>query len=448
MNKDYYAIYYIDSNKYDIVDSLEESNKLRKGKNNISKKFSSEEKAKEWLEKCNNNEIKSIEQKKKYYAIYFREDNTTFISSNFSEVDTLIRSKLNYCRKFSSKEEAEEWLEKVKIVGKDVPPTKKNKQKIYYGIYFYENNSTLILKNPKDIQYRVYGKSNLCRKFSSKEETEKWLNNVKIHQKDILVTPENEKKYAIFLPDTREEFVVDSKEKAELIIKGKQFFWKKVNDEKKAEEWLFYLRNSGRFYYAVFFLDDLTSFITSDIQLKDRFIENRSHILKVFQVFFEADKWTKNMKKLYTKEKESLFKNDTLFFDSGTGRGLGTEVRITDYLGNSLLHELEYYKDKLNQFGNYNLGKDIKDNNYGELYGLYLALLLANQKNIKKISGDSSTVINDWKPGKLLSNKLNKDILDLIEKVRTLRNIFEMFGGEIHFIPGGINPADLGFHED
>ena len=63
-------------------------------------------------------------------------------------------------------------------------------------------------------------------------------------------------------------------------------------------------------------------------------------------------------------------------------------------------------------------------------------------------SGDSSTVINDWKTGKPLSNKLNKDILDLIEKVRTLRNIFEMFGGEIHFIPGGINPADLGFHED
>lgn len=387
MNKDYYAIYYIDSGKYDIVDSLEEANELRTGKNNITKKFSSEE-------------------------------------------------------------EAKEWLEKVKIAGKDVPPLKKKKQKIYYGIYFQENKSTLILKNPKDVQYRVYGKSNLCRKFSTKEEAEKWLNNVKIHQKDILVTPENEKKYAIFLPDTREEFVVDSKEKAELIIKNKQFFWKKVNDEKKAEEWLFYLRNSGRFYYAVFFLDDLTSFITSDIKLKDRFIENRSHILKVFQVFFEADKWTKNMKKLYTKEKESLFKNDTIFFDSGTGRGLGTEVRITDYLGNSLLHELEYYKDKLNQFGNYNLGNNIADNNYGELYGLYLALLLANQKNIKKISGDSSTVINDWKTGKPLSNKLNKDILDLIEKVRTLRNIFEMFGGEIHFIPGGINPADLGFHED
>ncbi len=235
MDKNYYAIYYIDSGKYDIVDSLEGFNELRKGKNNISKKFSSEEEAKEWLEKCSNNEIKNIEQKKKYYAIYFREDNTTFISSNFSEVNTLIHSKLNYCRKFSSKEEAEEWLEKVKIAGKDVPPTKKNKQKIYYGIYFQENKSTLILKNPKDVQYRVYGKSNLCRKFSTKEEAEKWLNNVKIHQKDILVTPENEKKYAIFLPDTREEFVVDSKEKVELIIKGKQFFWKKVNDEKKAE---------------------------------------------------------------------------------------------------------------------------------------------------------------------------------------------------------------------
>ena len=46
MNKDYYAIYYIDSGKYDIVDSLEEANELRTGKNNITKKFSSEEEAK------------------------------------------------------------------------------------------------------------------------------------------------------------------------------------------------------------------------------------------------------------------------------------------------------------------------------------------------------------------------------------------------------------------
>ena len=90
------------------------------------------------------------------------------------------------------------------------------------------------------------------------------------------------------------------------------------------------------------------------------------------------------MKKLYTKEKESLFKNDTLFFDSGTGRGLGTEVRITDYLGNSLLHELEYYKDKLNQFGNYNLGKDIKDNNYGELYRTLFSFITCKSKEYKK----------------------------------------------------------------
>lgn len=447
MNKNYYAIYYIDFGKYDIVDSLEESNRLRTGKNNITKKFSSEEEAKEWLEKCNNNEIKSIEQKKKYYAIYFREDNTTFISSNFIEVDTLIRSKLNYCRKFSSKEEAEKWLEKVKIAGKDVVPVKKNKGKQYYGIYFHEDNSTLILTNSKEVQFRIYGRSNLCRKFSTKKEAEEWLNNVKLHQNDVLITPENEKKYAVFLPDTREEFVVDSKEKAELITRNKQFFWKKVNDEKKAEEWLFYLRNSGRFYYAVFFLDDLTSFITSDIKLKDRFIENRSHILKVFQVFFEADKWTKNMKKSYIKEYENFFKEDSIFFDVGTGRRLGAEVRVTNHLGNPLLYELDEYKDKLNQFGNYNLGH-IEDINYGELYGLYLALLLSKKRNVKRIIGDSITVINDWKSGKVLSNKLSQKIIDLIKEVRSLRDEFELLGGEIQYIPGGINAADLGFHED
>ena len=75
-------------------------------------------------------------------------------------------------------------------------------------------------------------------------------------------------------------------------------------------------------------------------------------------------------------------------------------------------------------------------------------MLLSKKRNVKRIIGDSITVINDWKSGKVLSNKLSQKIIDLIEEVRSLRDEFELLGGEIQYIPGGINAADLGFHED
>ena len=72
-----------------------------------------------------------------------------------------------------------------------------------------------------------------------------------------------------------------------------------------------------------------------------------------------------------------------IYFDSGTGRGIGVEVRVTDLSGRSLLDESSI-KFKINQFGNLHLGHD-RTNNYGELVGLFLALDIAIQKGERDI---------------------------------------------------------------
>ena len=60
-----------------------------------------------------------------------------------------------------------------------------------------------------------------------------------------------------------------------------------------------------------------------------------------------------------------------------------------------VVHELENYKLLINEFGNLNLGNN-KDTQYGELYGLYLALLIAkqnkNNNSYSFISGDNILV--------------------------------------------------------
>ena len=80
----------------------------------------------------------------------------------------------------------------------------------------------------------------------------------------------------------------------------------------------------------------------------------------------------------------------------------------------------------INEFSNIELGNNYT-NNFGELLGCYLALIIANIKGENKIFGDSNLVI-----------------LKLIEVVAKLR---ENFNGKIEHISGDINPADLGFHK-
>ena len=143
---------------------------------------------------------------------------------------------------------------------------------------------------------------------------------------------------------------------------------------------------------------------------------------------------------------------NAIYFDAGTGRSRGVEVRVTDKNKNSLIPFLkENRKDiidfflkkgwNINEFSNIELGNNYT-NNFGELLGCYVALIIANIKGENKIFGDSNLVIAYWSKG--ICNIEDKETLKLIEVVSKLRN---NFNGKIEHISGDINPADLGFHK-
>ena len=141
---------------------------------------------------------------------------------------------------------------------------------------------------------------------------------------------------------------------------------------------------------------------------------------------------------------EKKMDRDAVYFDAGTGRGWGVEVRIADADKNSLLSKIMDDK-KINQYGNYFVGPN-RTNNFGELTGLYLALKYAKKFDVKKIYGDSQLVIDYWSKRRYNAYKLDNDTINLIETVAVMRRDFEAEGGKIARIDGDYNPADLGFH--
>lgn len=130
-----------------------------------------------------------------------------------------------------------------------------------------------------------------------------------------------------------------------------------------------------------------------------------------------------------------------IYCDAGTGSGEGTEVRVTDRDGTSLLPSTQY---KANSRGNILL--DNKTNNYGELLGMHIALELALKHNIDKIFGDSRLVIEYWSKGHIKKD-MPLETQELANKTKQLRMKFEEKLGEIEHISGDINPADLGYHK-
>ena len=212
-----------------------------------------------------------------------------------------------------------------------------------------------------------------------------------------------------------------------------------------AQEWIDIMVLGRARYFAVFYPEEKNSFITKDTALFQEFTKDRININQIFETAVEADRWIKTMENNSISSVETL-DEDTVYFDAGTGRKIGMEVRVSDYMGNSLLEELHEYRDKINEFGNYNLGENLKIQ-YGELYGLYLALMIAEQKNILKIAGDNQLVLSFWSMGNYNPKKLNYETVELIEKVVELRKKFSLRGGILFYVRGGLNPADLGFHK-
>lgn len=206
----------------------------------------------------------------------------------------------------------------------------------------------------------------------------------------------SKKVYAYFLIDSEESGIVYTWPECQDITKGKKARYKSFKDEKEAENWL----NNGAEYES-----------------KEK---------KNEELFEKLDK-------------------NAIYFDAGTGRGNGVEVRLTDYDGNSLLNKILDEK-KINEFGNYYLSQK-RTNNYGELVGLFAALKYAEKYNILTICGDSFLVIEYWSKGRYNKENLDEETIDLIEKVTNMRKLYELKNGKVEKISGDVNPADLGFHK-
>ncbi|WP_448821475.1 ribonuclease H1 domain-containing protein [Cetobacterium sp.] len=170
---------------------------------------------------------------------------------------------------------------------------------------------------------------------------------------------------------------------------------------------------------------------------------------KSFKTEAEAKEWLKNGglyedRKLKIQEAKNNLE-DGIYFDAGTGRGIGVEVRVTNRFGVSLLDDIMPEK-MINEFGNY-LAPQGSTNNYGELIGIFLAIDIALRKRNFKIFGDSKLIIDYWSKGHYNKTSLNEKTIDLIKKTTEKRVKFESLGGTIQHVSGDINPADLGFHK-
>ena len=201
----------------------------------------------------------------------------------------------------------------------------------------------------------------------------------------------------------------------------------------------------GKKYYAYYIVSSNKKGICDDWDICKNIVQGEKSRYKSFKTKEEAENWL-NAGAEYIK-KEEVKKNlpEGIYFDAGTGRGIGVEVRVTSKDGNSLLEKL-LPKEKINEFGNFLMPKGAT-NNFGELAGIYFALEIAFKEKIFNIYGDSSLVIEYWSKGFIKKDNVSSKTYELAMKVRERREHFESIGGKITHISGDFNPADLGFHK-
>ncbi|MBP9477170.1 MAG: ribonuclease H family protein [Sebaldella sp.] len=199
-------------------------------------------------------------------------------------------------------------------------------------------------------------------------------------------------------------------------------------------------------YYAYYLVDGGKMGISDSWDECSEIVKGVKAKYKSFKSQKEAQEWLDlgANYEIKTTNKKELDK-EAIYFDAGTGRGIGVEVRVTDYSGNSLLHKI-LSEEKISEHGNYVL-KTGRTNNFGELVGVYAALRYALANEIKKIYGDSKLIIDFWSKGRYNKDNLESDTVELIKKVTVLRKEFEKSNGKIEYISGDYNPADLGFHK-
>ncbi|AVQ21432.1 ribonuclease HI [Fusobacterium necrophorum subsp. funduliforme] len=197
-------------------------------------------------------------------------------------------------------------------------------------------------------------------------------------------------------------------------------------------------------FYAYFLEDERESGILNSWSECEKKVYKKRSKYKSFSNMQEAKQWLSDVMRASLSDVTNVdsISSNAIFFDAGTGRGIGAEVRVTNNLGDSLLTS----NPKCNQFGNICLEFE-KTNNFGELLGLFFAIEHAIANGIYQIYGDSNLVLQYWSKGIYHAEKLPQETIDMIHIVTEKRKFFENLGGKISYISGDINPADLGFHK-
>lgn len=200
-------------------------------------------------------------------------------------------------------------------------------------------------------------------------------------------------------------------------------------------------------YYAYRLIDGTSGVVNT-------WAECRYHVYKVSGAIFkkltsmeEATEWLNtNEKAICSPEEENAISvlQDAIYCDSGTGRGQGVEVRVTNRDGVPYNLRLTGWGHRVNEFDNILFGPEFT-NNYGELAGLCVAIVFARWTGTNKIFTDSRLVLDYWSRG--ICKSKNRPTQILSEAATIMRTKFEADGGMIGYISGDYNPADLGFHQ-
>ncbi len=267
------------------------------------------------------------------------------------------------------------------------------------------------------------------------------------------------KYYAYHVPSTGAEGICDNWNECKEIVHGVKASYKSFPTYKEAEEWLDIIvngstkkisenkssTNKNRKIYACFYVNENYGETFSTWEECQKAVKIKKCRYQSFKTINEAQEWL-NSGAEYIK-KDDIKKNlpDGIYFDAGTGRGIGVEVRVTFKDGNSVLNKY-LSEDKINEFGNY-LMPFGSSNNFGELTGINFALEIALKEGILNIYGDSALVIDYWSKGFIKKDNVNSETYELALKVKNKREFFESIGGKVSHISGDFNPADLGFHK-
>ena len=198
-------------------------------------------------------------------------------------------------------------------------------------------------------------------------------------------------------------------------------------------------------FYAYYIVSSGKTGICDSWDICKNIVHGEKSRYKSFKTKNEAEEWLLGGAEYIKKDEVKKNLPEGIYFDAGTGRGIGVEVRVTFKDGNSILNRY-LPENRINEFGNFLMPLG-STNNMGELAGINFAIEIAVKEGMFNIYGDSSLVIDYWSKGFIKKDNVTPKTYELALKVKKKREFFESIGGTITRISGDYNPADLGFHK-